>query len=98
VDILHDLMDVDLPATPLVRVESNTFNTRPSDDFEADLVIVLGPPQEPAHAIIVEAQQDKAKNPRQLARYAAALWLLLGCDVTVTACPGPRSVASWRRS
>jgi hypothetical protein len=55
VDILHDLMDVDLPATPLVRVESNTFNTRPSDDFEADLVIVLGPPQEPAHAIIVEA-------------------------------------------
>jgi hypothetical protein len=83
VEILQDLMEVNLPATSLARVESNTFNTRPSDDIEADLVIVLGPPQAPAHVIIVEIQNDKSKDPRQLARYAAAAWLLLGCDVTV---------------
>ncbi|MGI5273270.1 hypothetical protein ACQEUU_29260 [Nonomuraea sp. CA-218870] len=36
----------------------------------------------------MEIQQDKSKRPRQLARYAAALWLLLGCDVTVLViCP-----------
>jgi hypothetical protein len=94
VEILRDFMDVDLPATSLIRVESNTFNTRPSDDFQADLVIVMGPPQAPAHAIIVEAQQDKAKDPRQLARYAAALWLLLRCDVTVlVVCPSRRAAA-----
>ena len=94
VEILHDLMELDLPATPLVRVEQNTFNTRPSDDFEADLVIVMGPPQAPAHAIIVEVQQDKSKDPRQLARYAAALWLMLGCDVSVLVVCPDRGVAA----
>ncbi|NUW34968.1 hypothetical protein HTZ77_26570 [Nonomuraea sp. SMC257] len=78
----------------MVRLEQSTFNTRPSDDIEADLVIVLGPPQTPAHAIIVEIQQDKSKNPRQLARYAAALWLLLGCDVTVLLICPDRGVAA----
>ncbi|MET8001036.1 hypothetical protein [Nonomuraea glycinis] len=96
VEILHDLMEVNLPATPLVRVESNSFNTRPSDDIEADLVVVLGPPQAPAHAIIVEIQKDKSKDPRQLARYAAAVWLLLGCDVTVLViCPDRRAAAHY---
>ncbi|MEU4234629.1 hypothetical protein AB0F17_61020 [Nonomuraea sp. NPDC026600] len=95
VEILRDFLGVDLPATPLVRLEKSTFNTRPSDDIEADLVVVLGPPQSPAHAIIVEIQQDKSKEPRQLARYAAALWLMLGCDVSVLViCPG-RTVADY---
>jgi hypothetical protein len=88
VEILRDLMGVELPATPLVRLESTSFNTRPSGDLEADVVAVMGPPQSPAHAIIVEIQQDKTKSREQLARYAAALWLMLGCDVTVLAiCP-----------
>ncbi|GAA3157734.1 hypothetical protein GCM10010486_24750 [Nonomuraea roseoviolacea subsp. carminata] len=94
VEVLRDLLGVELPATPLIRLEKSTFNTRPSDDIEADLVIVLGPPQAPAHAIIVEIQQDKSKNPRQLARYAAALWLLLGCDVTVLVVCPDRGVAA----
>ncbi|MEW1847260.1 hypothetical protein AB0392_55690 [Nonomuraea angiospora] len=83
VEILRDLMGVELPDTPLVRLENTTFNTRRSDDIHADMVLVLGPSQDPAHAIIVEIQQDKSKAPRQLARYAAVLWLMLGCDVTV---------------
>ncbi|WP_344981826.1 hypothetical protein, partial [Streptosporangium fragile] len=96
VEILRDLLGQDLPATPLIRLESPTFNTRPSDDIEADLVIVLGPPPSPAHAVIVEIQQDKSKNPRQLARYAAALWLLLNCDVTVLViCPDARTAAHY---
>lgn len=95
VDILRDLMEVELPDTALTQVEDSTFNTRPSDDIEADLVLVLGPPRDPAHAIIVEIQQDKSKHPRQLARYAAALWLMLGCDVTVLViCPN-RNVADY---
>ncbi len=95
VDILRDLMGVDVPATPLIRVEDSTFNTRPSGDFEADLVLVMGPPQSPAHAIIVEIQQDKSKAPHQLARYAAALWLLLGCDVTVLVICPDRAAAAY---
>ncbi|MFC4063281.1 hypothetical protein ACFOWE_33790, partial [Planomonospora corallina] len=98
VEILRDLLGCDLPATPLVRLESTTFNTRPSDDIEADLVVVLGPPADPAHAVIVEVQQDRSKDPRQLARYAAALWLLLGCDVTVlVVCPDARTAAHYAR-
>ncbi|MFC4006165.1 hypothetical protein ACFOY2_02955 [Nonomuraea purpurea] len=88
VEILRDLMGVELPNTPLIQIEERTFNTRTSDDIESDLVFSLGPPQSPAHAVIVEIQQDKSKDPRQLARYAAALWLMLRCDVTVlVVCP-----------
>ncbi|MFI6712630.1 hypothetical protein ACIBF7_39745 [Nonomuraea sp. NPDC050478] len=88
VEILRDLKGVEIPTTPLIRVEDSTFNTRPSGDLEADVVVVLGPPNEPAHAIVVEIQHDKSKDPKQLARYAAALWLLLRCDVTVlVVCP-----------
>ncbi|MFD1545292.1 hypothetical protein [Nonomuraea guangzhouensis] len=91
---MRDFLGVDLPATPLVRLEKATFNTRPSDDIEADLVVVLGPPRPPAHAIIVEIQQDKSKAPQQLARYAAALWLMLGCDVSVlVVCPDRAAAA-----
>lgn len=95
VEILRDLMGVDVPVTPLIRVEDSTFNTRPSDDFEADLVLVMGPPQSPAHAIVVEIQQDRSKNPRKLARYAAALWLMLDCDVTVLVICPSRSAAAY---
>ncbi|MGP3956269.1 hypothetical protein ACTWPT_09760 [Nonomuraea sp. 3N208] len=84
-----------MPATPLIRVEDSTFNTRRSDDIEADLLLVLGSPQAPVHAIIVEIQQDKSKAPRQLARYAAALWLMLGCDVTVLVICPDRGVADY---
>ncbi|MBF8186149.1 hypothetical protein ITP53_10390 [Nonomuraea sp. K274] len=79
----------------MVRLEDKTFNTRTSDDFDADLVVVLGPPQSPAHAIIVEVQNDKSKPPRQLARYAAAVWLMLGCDVTVLVICPTRSAATY---
>ncbi|WP_344855493.1 hypothetical protein [Planomonospora alba] len=98
VEILRDLLGQDLPTTPLVRLESTTFNTRPSDAIEADLVLVMGPPADPAHAVIVEVQQDRSKDPRQLARYAAALWLLLGCGVTVlVVCPDARTAAHYAR-
>ncbi|MFI7226962.1 hypothetical protein ACIBO5_27435 [Nonomuraea angiospora] len=93
VEVLRDLLGVELPATPLVRLEKTTFNTRRSDDIESDVVVVLGPPQSPAHAIIVEVQQDKSKDSKQLARYAAALWLMLGCDVTVLVVCPDRGVA-----
>ncbi|GAA3642725.1 hypothetical protein GCM10022224_001340 [Nonomuraea antimicrobica] len=88
VEILRNQMGVDLPDNLEVRRESNTFNTRPSDDIDADVVLSMGPRQEPVHAIIVEVQQDKSKDAKQFARYAAALWLLLRCDViTLLVCP-----------
>ncbi|MEU6784524.1 hypothetical protein ABZ912_35460 [Nonomuraea angiospora] len=93
VEVLRDLLGVELPATQLVRLEKSTFNTRPSDDLESDLVLVMGPPQTAAHAIILEVQQDKSKDPLQLARYAAALWLMLRCDVTVLLVCPDRGVA-----
>ncbi|GAA3441687.1 hypothetical protein [Planomonospora venezuelensis] len=96
VEVLRDLLGHDLPVTPLVRVENPTFNTRPSDDIEADLVLVLGSPAAPAHGIIVEIQKDTSKEPRQLARYAAALWLQLRCDATVlVVCPDARTAAHY---
>ncbi|RVX45077.1 hypothetical protein EDD27_7854 [Nonomuraea polychroma] len=90
VDILRDLLGVELPATPPVCLQ----NARPSGEIDADLVIVLGKPQTPAHAIIVEVQQDKSKAPRQLARNAAALWLRLGCDVTTLVICPDRAIAA----
>lgn len=88
VEILRDLLAVELPETPLIRLENPTFNTRNSDDIEADSVVVLGPPHAPLLAIAVEIQLDKTKDPVQLARYAAALWLMLKCDVIVLViCP-----------
>ncbi|MFD0478703.1 hypothetical protein ACFQ0B_68810 [Nonomuraea thailandensis] len=87
-EILRDLLHVELPATSIIQEEERTFNTRISDDIEPDLVFTLGPRQSPLHAIIVEVQQDNKKEARQLARYAAAAWLLLKCDVTVlVVCP-----------
>ncbi|MEV6150420.1 hypothetical protein AB0L53_08770 [Nonomuraea sp. NPDC052129] len=93
VEILRDFLGVDLPATPLIRREKTTFNTRPSEDIEADVVLVMGPPQTAAHAIIVEVQKDKSKDPEQIARYAAAVWLMLRCDVSVLMICPDRNVA-----
>ncbi|MGW0484843.1 hypothetical protein [Nonomuraea sp. NPDC003214] len=98
VEILRDLIGKQLPETPLVRVEPNTFNTRPSDDFDADLVLSMGPPQSPAHAIVVEIQQDTSKDPRKLARYAASLWLMMHCDATVlVVCPNRATAVHYMR-
>ncbi|MGI8329096.1 hypothetical protein ACRYCC_03970 [Actinomadura scrupuli] len=89
VEILHDLLGVDVPVDALVRVESNDFNDRPSTDFQPDTVITVGPPQRPVHGVIVEVQREKtASKRRQLARYAAQLWLMVKCRVTVLCiCP-----------
>ncbi|MDA0633296.1 hypothetical protein OUY22_07670 [Nonomuraea sp. MCN248] len=94
VEILRDLKGVEMPTTPLIRVADSAFNNLPSGDLEADVVVVLGPPDEPAHAIVVEIQHDESKDPRQLARYAVALWLLLRCDVTVLVICPDRGVAA----
>ncbi|GAB2461027.1 hypothetical protein GCM10027187_31240 [Streptosporangium sandarakinum] len=98
VEVLRDLLGQDLPVTPLARAENFTFNTRPSDDIEPDLVVVLGPPPSPAHVIIVEIQKDKSKDPRQLDRYAAQAWLMLKCDATVlVVCPDARTAEHYAR-
>jgi hypothetical protein len=96
VDILHDVMGVDVPVDRPVRVEGNDFNDRPSKDFRPDTVIVVGSAREPGHGIIVEVQREKSRaKRRQLPRYAAALWLMLQCPVTVLCvCPDP-DVATW---
>lgn len=83
VEILRDLKGVHLPDMELIQKEERTFNTRISDDIEPDLILTLGPRQNPVHTVIVEIQQSKGKDHQQLARYAAAAWLLLRCDVTV---------------
>jgi hypothetical protein len=88
-EMLRDLKGVDIPHTPLVRVESNAFNDRPSKDFTPDTVISAGPPRQPFHGLIVEVQQEPSEAKRkQLPRYAASLWLMLDCAVTLLCiCP-----------
>jgi hypothetical protein len=84
-----------LPAGLPARVAPPNFNDRPSTDFDADTVVVDGAAHDPFHGTIVEAQQDKKEAKRdQLARYAAALWLLLRRPVDVLMiCPD--HVADW---
>jgi hypothetical protein len=95
VEILRDLKGIEVPEAAPVQVESNNFNDRPSQDFQPDTVITVGPPQETWHGIIVEVQQEKAASKRrQLPRYAAQLWLMLRRPVTVLCvCPDPRAAA-----
>ncbi|GAA3552354.1 hypothetical protein GCM10022419_035850 [Nonomuraea rosea] len=98
VDILRDRLGVQLPVTSQIQAEERTFNTRNSDDIEVDLLFTMGPKQDPAHAIIVEAQQGTAKDPKQLARYAAAVWLMLSCDVSVlVVCPDAAAATRYSR-
>lgn len=96
VEILREQMGIDMPVDGPVWLESNDFNDRPSRDFQPDTVITVGPARAPVHGIVVEIQQEKtAAKRRQLPRYAAALWLSLGCPVTVLCiCPDP-DAAAW---
>jgi hypothetical protein len=89
VTVLRECAGADLPAGLPARLESPTFNDRPSSDFQADTVVVDGPAPDPVHGTIVEAQQARDEGKRQqLARYAAAFWLLLRRPVDVLViCP-----------
>jgi hypothetical protein len=80
------------PGTP-THLEKPTFNDRPSTDFAADAVIVVGPKQDPVRGIIVEAQKRTFREkPPQWARYAAQLWTFLKCPVDVlVVCPDAKS-------
>ncbi|MDX6741317.1 hypothetical protein [Actinocorallia sp. A-T 12471] len=83
-EMLHDLCGVHISPNALARVESNDFNSRPSDDFKPDTVITVGPPQAPEHGVIVEIQQTPIEAKRvQLARYAAAMWVQIRRPVHV---------------
>jgi hypothetical protein len=96
VEILRELMDVDVPVDVPVRLEGNDFNDRPSKDFQPDTVITVGSPRASVHGIVVEVQQEKSDaKRRQLPRYAAALWLLLRCPVTVLCICPDSDAAVW---
>jgi hypothetical protein len=95
VEILRDLLHVELPAGIPVQVETK-FNDRPSKDLQPDAVITVGPPHDPVHGIVVEIQQNKTESKRrQLPRYAAALWLMLSCPVTVLVICPTATAAAW---
>lgn len=81
------------------RAEGPGFNGRPSTDFYADAVIVVGPRHDPVRAIIVEAQKRTFRDkPPQWARYAAQLWTFLRCPVDVLViCPDGKSAFYYDR-
>jgi hypothetical protein len=89
VRIVRDLMGEPLPHDLSARLAPSNFNDRPSTDFDCDAVVVAGPHHDPVRGIIVEAQQTKLESKRrQMAKYAAELWVLLGCPVDVVViCP-----------
>lgn len=59
-------------------------------------MITVGPPQAPLRGIIIEVQQERSVSKRsQLPRYAAALWLLLRCPVTVLCVCPDSDAAAW---
>jgi hypothetical protein len=95
IEVLRDLLGVNIPVSGPVQVGQNQLNDRPSTDFHPDSVITVGAPQDPVHGIIVEIQQSATEGKRrQLPRYAAALWLMLSCPVTVlVVCPSAKTAA-----
>jgi hypothetical protein len=96
VEVLQELMGANVPLAGPVCLESNDFNDRPSKDFQPDTVITVGPPRAPLHGIIIEVQQERSISKRgQLPRYAAALWLLLRCPVTVLCVCPDADAAAW---
>jgi hypothetical protein len=95
-EIATSLNGAQVPLGVPMRVESPNFNDRPSTDFQADAVIVAGPPRDPVRAVIVEAQKRTLHDkPPQWARYAAQLWTFLRCPVDVLViCPDAKA-AFW---
>jgi hypothetical protein len=89
VRVVRDLMGEPLPHRLAARLAPSNFNDRPSIDFDCDTVVVAGPHHDPVRGIIVEAQQAKLEDKRRkMAKYAAELWVLLGCPVDVVViCP-----------
>lgn len=76
------------PHVPL-REASNELNDRPSRDFYPDNVFTQGSPSAPSSVLVVEIQHEKEEQKRrQIARYAAALWLFHRCaPVVAVVCP-----------
>jgi hypothetical protein len=99
VELATRLSGTSLPAGLPTHVEAPTFNDRPSADFAADAVIVVGPKLDPVRAIIIEAQKRTfTEKPPQWARYAAQLWTFLKCPVDVLViCPDGKSALYYAR-
>ncbi|MGH3280087.1 MAG: hypothetical protein ACRDNW_13250 [Trebonia sp.] len=99
VELAAHLTGTPLPAGTPTHVEKPTFNDRPSTDFYADAVVVVGPRLDPIRAIIIEAQKRTFKDkPLQWARYAAQLWTFLRCPVDVLViCPDGKSAFYYAR-
>jgi len=87
--VLRECAGSDLPEGLPARLEESRFSDRLSADFDADVVVVDGPAGDPVHGTIVEVQLARTgAKAEQLARYAAALWLLIRCPVDVlVVCP-----------
>ncbi|MGW4641461.1 hypothetical protein ACWEN6_23275 [Sphaerisporangium sp. NPDC004334] len=95
-EILREQLGVNVPSSAPAYLAAGDFNDRPSRDCQADTVIVVGPPHDPIHGVIVEIQQDVEDSKRRgLSRYAAALWLQLDCPVTVLVICNDAKVARW---
>ncbi|MEU5883344.1 hypothetical protein [Spirillospora sp. NPDC047279] len=94
-EILTDLLGVDLPDRSAIRLGDTELSDRTSKDLKPDAVVLTGPRQAPTHAIVVEIQQQTSERKRrQLARYAAAVWLSFDCEVTVlVVCPTKKAAA-----
>ena len=94
--ILREVMGVDLPPDPPVRLAPEVLNDRPSADLITDNMILVGPEGAPVRAVIVEVQSDeKQSKRRQIPRYAMAAWLRHKCPVDVLVlCPDEKT-ATW---
>ncbi|NRQ37903.1 hypothetical protein HII36_39650 [Nonomuraea sp. NN258] len=96
VELLQHVYAMDFPPHTLVEVAGSDFNDRPSQDFQADTVVLVGPRQEPVHGVIVEVQRDRTDEKRKAwTRYAAALWLRLDKPVTLLAICPDAGTAAW---
>jgi hypothetical protein len=89
VTIARDYLGTSLAPDAQAQLAPSKFNDRPSTDFACDAVVIVGPHRDPVRGIIVEAQRSRIEEKRlKFAKYAAELWILLGCPVDVIViCP-----------
>jgi len=97
--VLRDRLGVDVPDGLSIQAAPIDLVDRPSRDLHPDMVITVGPRQDPVLAINVEVENGPMARKRpMLPRYAAALWLRLDCPVIVLViCPDSKTATEASR-
>lgn len=96
IEVARDWLDIDTTPGLPGRLGPTVFNTRPSKDLIADMVVLAGPAYDVAHVVVVEAQQEPSPEKlRKLPKYAMAAHLQYDCPADVLMICPDKKTADW---